>query len=245
MSKLFWSGVRYYAHNADLSGYANTVSVDHTYAMVETTNFNSGGAQEFIPGLESTSIEAGGQIDAGGAGLPDDAFWGLRRVVAARTIGPNNSGAVASVAYFTKASITDVKRFGAIGEILPWNESSQGSWPLVRGAFLSAAATAVTADGNGTAVQLTGTSATQRLYAAIHVLAYSGFTSVAAKIQSDDSGGFSSGTDRLTFTTITGVGSEVIRESSVGANADDQYRVVWDVTGSGSISAVVVVGVAG
>jgi hypothetical protein len=99
-----------------------------------------------------------------------------------------------------------------------------------------------TADGTGTAVALTGPSATQRLYATLHVLAYTGFTNVVFKVQSDDSGAFSSATDRITFATVTGVTNEFA--SVAGSfSSETHMRAFWDVTGSGSVTFVMAFGV--
>ena len=62
------------------------------------------------------------------------------------------------------------------------------------------------------------------------------------KVQSDDAVGFPSATDRITFSTVTGVGSEFT--SVAGAfNTETHLRASWTVSGTGSISFVVVCGV--
>jgi hypothetical protein len=57
----------------------------------------------------------------------------------------------------------------------------------------------------GTAVAMTGPTASQRLYAALNVTAAAG-TNLVVKIQSDDNSGFISATDRITFSTVSATG---------------------------------------
>lgn len=66
-------------------------------------------------------------------------------------------------------------------------------------------ASRTTAGLTGTAVALTGPTAAQRLYAILNVTAAAG-TNLAVKIQSDDNAGFTSPTDRITFSTVSATG---------------------------------------
>lgn len=101
---------------------------------------------------------------------------------------------------------------------------------------------AVTTSGlTGTAVALTGPTATQSLYAALNITAASG-TNLVVKVQSDDNSGFTSATDRITFSTASAVGWQW---SSVAGNLSTEtyWRVVATVA-SGSFTFAVSFGVA-
>jgi hypothetical protein len=91
---------------------------------------------------------------------------------------------------------------------------------------------------NGTAVNLG--DATTFIRTAVHVTNFtvlSGSPTVTAKIQSDDSSGMGSPTDRLTFATISNEGQEW-KEVLVnyGAGTEDWHRLVLTVGGTGSVT---------
>lgn len=248
MAKQVLLNVRAFVGPADLTGQSNKIELVDEMEEKETTNYSSGGAKEVLAGVESVAIGGEGQWNAGGAGYIDDEMWANRRIVEAWTIGPETAETTAP-AYLTQAVRTSAKLFTAIGEVLPWTLTAAGSWPLAYGQFTQAPGTALTADANGTGVQLGATSATQRLYASLHVLSVAGTLSptIACTIQSATSNAFSSPTTRLTFTTRSTVGGEIVR-SATGANAHTWYRAVFDLTDNGgtgmSFLAVAAIGIA-
>jgi hypothetical protein len=130
---------------------------------------------------------------------------------------------------------------GAKGEMATFEWSVPYDTAITQGKVLYPS-TATTADANGTAVAMTGPTAAQKLYAALHVTAFSGLTNVIVKIQSDDNSGFTSATDRITFTTATGTTSQF---TSVAGDfsSETHVRVNIDVTGTGSTTFVVMAGV--
>jgi len=248
VAKQILLNVRAFVGPADLTGQSNKIELVDAMEEKETTNYGSGGAKELLAGVESVAIAGEGQWNSGGAGYVDDEFWANRRVIEAWTIGPETA-AVGSPAYLTQALRTNAKLFTAVGEVLPWTLSAAGSWPLVLGQFTQAPGTALTADANGTGVNLGATSATQRLYASLHVLSVAGTLAptLACTIQSASSNAFSSPTTRLTFTTTAAAGGEIIR-SAPAVNAHTWYRAVFDLTDNGgtgmSFLAVAAIGIA-
>jgi hypothetical protein len=94
---------------------------------------------------------------------------------------------------------------------------------------------------NGTARQLGAVTASQRIYAAIHATAKSAFTSAVFKLQSDDNSGFSSPTDRITFTTITDLTSQFT--SLAGAITDDYWRIICSSFTGTSLTVYTAVGI--
>ena len=248
MAKQVLLNVRAFVGAADLTGQSNKVELDDMMEEKEVTNYGSGGAKELLAGLESVTIAAEGQIDYGDPGKIDDAMWANRRVVEAWTIGPETADASA-LAYLTKAVRTNAKLFGAVGDVNPWMLNAAGSWPVARGGITQAPGTALTADANGTGLQLGATSASQRLYASLHVLSVAGTLAptIACTIQSAAANTFASPTTRLTFTTTAAVGGEIVR-TAPGANAHTWYRAVFDLTDNGgsgmSFLVVAAIGIA-
>jgi hypothetical protein len=104
-----------------------------------------------------------------------------------------------------------------------------GSETLMRGTILKNATTNITGNGDGTAYELGAVTATERVYAAVHIHAVDGGT-VAVKIQSDDNEGMASATDRITFSTSTGVTSQW--KELAGPVTDTWWRANWTYAGT-------------
>ena len=81
------------------------------------------------------------------------------------------------------------------------------------------------------------------MYAGLHITAASGTTpTLVVKVQSDDNAGFTSATDRITFTSANSIGGQW--SSVAGAVTDDYWRVTWTVGGtSPSFTFVVALGI--
>lgn len=114
-------------------------------------------------------------------------------------------------------------------------QSSTG--PVVRGVLLHPGSVARSTSSTGVARQLGAAGATQRLYAALHVLSVSGSATptLTVKVQSDNAQGFGSSADQITFTNVTDVSAPDTRRqwaSVAGAIADDWYRVLWTISGT-------------
>lgn len=211
-----------------------------TAQAVEFTGFNDGGYQAFKPGLISCPF-ALTEFQDFATGVWDDQL-GVAQLGTSYplSVQPNTSGTetAGDPAYFTRGIITEYNPLsGEVGSAAMSPLTATSDTAVLRGVNLHPK-TARTTTGTGTAVAKAGASATQRVYGALHVFAYSGFTNVVVKIQSDDAVGFPSATDRLTFTTVTGTTSEYA--SAAGNWATETHlRASWTVTGTGSITFAV------
>lgn len=117
--------------------------------------------------------------------------------------------------------------------------------PVVRGTLMHPNATARTSSGTTTGVQVGAVGSTQTMYAALHVLSASGTSpTLDVIIESDDNSGFTSDTDRITFTQATGIGSEW--STVAGAITDDYWRIRYTIGGSATptFTFAVVIGIA-
>lgn len=149
-------------------------------------------------------------------------------------------------AYFTQLLKASLQPFGGqVGELdgFQWAGSGSGGVPLVPGTVMAAKAARTTSSNSGTALQLGAVSATQRLYAALHVFAASGTTpTLAVTVRSDNGVGFGTPVTQITFTSATGVTSQF--SSVAGAITDDWWRVDWVVGGTTpSFTFAVVIGI--
>ena len=144
---------------------------------------------------------------------------------------------------FGKIQQGSYNRGGNVGQRAEWTaEGKISSYVLTDGNIMATGAKTTTF--NGTARQLGALSATQKLYATLHATAKTTFTSAVFKVQSDDNSGFTTPTDRITFSTVTGLTSEFATPVS-GAITDDWWRVICSSFTGTSLTIYIAVGIAG
>ena len=213
-------------------------------ASVPLPSMNDGGFLSNRPGLKSGEFMIDKWQDFA-ADVWDDEL-GLAAVGSqyAFSVAPNSTGTetAGDPAWFSRGIATNYSPMSAaVGDPVKGPVSGVFDTVFVRGQVAHPKA-ARTATGTGTALTLTGPTAAQSLYVALHVTAYSGLTNVVFKVQSDDNSGFTTATDRITLTTVTGVTSQF---TSVAGDfsTETHHRVTWTVTGSGSVTFAAFVGV--
>jgi len=219
--------------SVNLGQFAATVGTDETVTMLEVPVVGGGGFMRRIPGRKLFAHSYSGYADFVPGG-PSVAFTpaslGAHQAV---TLLPDGGGAtVGDVAIFTRGRLGAFTPFGG-GEnaAATFSMDLEADTAQVHGALLHPITLARTATGNGTAVQRTGPSANQRVYAGLHVLAASGTTpSLTVRLQSDDNSGMTSPTDRITFTGATAAGWQF--SSAAGAITDSWWRATWTISGT-------------
>lgn len=223
-----------YAGGLDLSCFTNQVNVNVDVAEVDVTTFCSGGWTVPIGGLKSSVLSFSGPTDMATATAANKSAvdeylnvqlggdWPV-------TVVPAGSSAGA-VAYFTNSCLySRTILSGAVGDMAMHSVEYHGKNPVVRGVVETAQT--ITATGNSTGQQLGAVASGQRIWAAVHFLTADGTTpSITVKIQSDDNSGFTSPTDRITFTAATAKGAEFA--SAMGPFTDDYWRAEWTVSGT-------------
>ena len=233
-----------FAGAVDLTGRTRTIGFGPvTRAMQDATTMADGGYTVVVPGLISGSVDLG-LLDDFAAGNVDDVFGlaGLGSQFPV-SLAPNPTGTLTAgdPAWFTRAVQGSADKGGTKGEMAGTSITFGTDTAVVQG-YVAHPLAARTSTGTGTAVALGGPTASQSLYAALHVTAYSGLTNVVFKIQSDDNSNFTSATDRITFTTVTGTTSEW-KAVAGSFSSETHHRATWTVTGTGSVSFFAAVGV--
>jgi hypothetical protein len=236
------SAIRLLVNEIEVSSLISGWSTTHTRNLSEvTTAGQTPGAAgaKFVPGLRSGTLGIRGPQDS-------DESAGIHAEIAA-AIGVDNAflatclpdtDAVGKPAIFVLGDPTEWSIDSQVADAVGFTFSAMADEGAEMG-YVLAPLTARTADGNGTAVDRGDTPLTPTtlgLVAAIHTSAYSGFTSVAVKIQHSDDN--SIWADLVSFTSITAVGSELVRVAT-GTTVNRYVRVVTDVTGTGSITFLV------
>lgn len=247
MSAFVATASQVFVGHLDLTSLANEIMFGPlNRAMQPCTTFSDGGYSCVKPGLMSGLAVVKGYQDFADGVLDDEISVGQLGAQYPVAWAPNDDGLVAAAgdpAWFSRGLVGKLNPLGSgtTGEMAGFEYEFPFDAAIVQGK-VAAAKAAVTGDGNGTAVALAGPSASQRLYAALHVTAFSGFTDVVFKVQSDDGVGMASATDRITFTTVTGTTSQF---ASVAGDfsTETHHRITYDVTGTGSCTFFAVFGV--
>lgn len=237
--------------NVDIfaGGYAlesdtNKIAWSDEFAELPATTFGSEGKTEYLAGLHTTTIELGGWLNTA-TGRSEPVLRSMHGTVDGLfTWTPN--GTANDAAMFCRGLTSKLSKGGPVGEISPFsaNMVSNAAEGALDGHLILPRST-ITATGSATGFQNGAVASGRTLYAGLHVFSVSGSSTptITVKVQSDDNSGFSSATDRITFTAATALGSEL--KSLAGAIADDWWRVTYTVSGSSpSFSAAVVMAIA-
>ncbi len=231
MAAFVLTNVRLFAGGADFTSRTNQVELAAEVEDKDATTYGSGGWKEFLGGLKGGALGGEGQWEAGDLSKVDDDRWASMGAVTAYTVCPHAAD-VGNLAWTLKAMESKYQLGGQVGDIAPWTMAAASAWPLGRGKVGHPPGTARTATGSGTAVQLAAASASQYLYATLHVLSVAGTDTptLTVAVESDNAEGFPSTTNRITFTAATAVGGQISR--LVGAITDDWYRATWTISGT-------------
>ena len=237
MSELILTNCKLWYGGYDFSGNMNALACNAGAEMLDKTTFGNTSRRR-LAGLKTTEMQHEGYFSAG-TGEPDPILFGkVGGVADAMSISPT-TGADGERAFMASVIAGSYTPGGAIGEIMPFSVAAElAQDELVQGTVMHNATR--TAGGNGTARQLGAVSATQKLYAALHVTSITGGT-LTVSIESDDNSGMTSAVTQDSFTAATAIGGEWLTPIA-GAITDDYWRVTWTYTGT-TVDFIVVLGI--
>ena len=239
-----------FVNGLDLTGDTNMAKITAAKEVRDRTVFGHSARVRSMAGLGDTQLAAAGFHNGAAAGQ-DAAFRAnlYSDLINATLIIPAASGIAISagdVAWFFQATQAQYETGEAHGNDLLWNLSLQGGasgYPLCFGRALDAGQAAITADGNGTAVEIGAVAAGQYAYALMHVTEVSDGDAIDVTIESAPAGDFVGATTRFTFAQAAAPGSQFLARIA-GPITDTWWRAVYDVTGSGvSIKCAVVLAI--
>lgn len=230
-----------WVHDVAIHDVAHTVQFATTREAKDATVFGNT-ARTNKPGLFTTQVSVQGYADM--TGYDADLFDIYDNATTAPiSIAPTSADG--DTAYTMQSLTATLSPLGAsVGDMAAVSLEASGTGGVrpVRGLILHPE-TARTATAVGTGRQLGAVSATQSVYAALHVVTASAADTLDVIVQSDDNAGFTSPTTRLTFTQATGQTAEW--KSAAGAITDDYWRVSYTIAGtSPSFTFAVVCGIA-
>lgn len=235
------------AGGLDLACFANSVQLSAEVSELDATTFCSSGWTTPIAGRRSTMMTASGPTDmatatAAQTSAVDEVLAVTLGTVYPFSVVPMGSSAGA-VGYFSQGMLqTRTVLDGSAGDLATHSVTFKGTSPLIRGTVDTEAT--ITSSSSSTGALLGAVSATQRVWAVVHVLTAGGTSTptLTVKIQSDDNSGFTSPSDRITFTAATAKGGQF--SSAVGAITDTYWRATWTVSGTNpSFQTRIIIGI--
>lgn len=237
MAVLSLTDARIWIGQYDISADTNQVETSQTVADLDATNFDSAGWVERIAGLKTAMYDVSGFINYT-ANQSEDAFddaLGVAGVV----VSIAADSAEGDTAVFGRGLNVNLTRGAKVGDIAPVSGSITGSHPqgMVEG-IIAAPKTSISGAtiSGSTGVQHGAIAAGEVGYASLHVFSVGGGGTLTVKMQSDDNSGFTSGTDRITFTDSTAAGYQW--GSVSGAITDDYWRATWALDTGTAVFAV-------
>lgn len=241
MGELVAVGAFLYAGGHDFTGDIKQWNVDGGSETKDKTTFRNSGGRLKRTGLLTAAFSMNGFTDLSEDGQDVHLFTAYSgrssRVI---TVGNDETEGQPCVMMQGLTAAFNPGGGGPVGELSAFSAngvSSDGTGAM-RGTLLLEQTAVTTTGAKGTAAQLGAVSATQYLYATLHLLGTAG-ASITAVIESDDNAGFTSATTRYTFSSLTASGG-YWATPVVGAIADDYFRLrVTAVSGSWTVASAV------
>lgn len=228
---------RFFLDGYDLSGDTNSLDLAVSTAAVDNTCFGAT-VRTDLAGLRGWTCGAAGLLTMADDGSEEQFNAKWNRASSVLTMSP--TGTDGDRAYIGTVAQSEYQSTGRIGDALKWTWSGMARDLLVPASIIHTKASRSTT-GSGTAFQLGAVASGKSLYAALHVFTATG-TSLVVKVQSDDNSGFSSATDRITFSTVTtSVASQL--SSVAGSITDDYWRITYTIVGTGPYVLAVAAGI--
>lgn len=222
MAKQVLTGARVWAGAQSFSGSANAATVGVSSDELEATTLQ-----------DDTHVLAGG-IKTGAisvAGYWDDTAVdpGCFSAVGSALPVTVSIGATVGDAAYCMAAMEAEYGFGdQVGALLPFDLRAAATASGVARGMLAANG-AITATGNGTALQIGAVPSGKNLVITLHATAVSGTPNLTVAVQSDNGAGFGTPATVGTFTAMTAVGSQVMVVP--GPIADDYFRLSYTMSG--------------
>ena len=198
-----------YLGPADLTTYTDNVQMGpFKFDAVKMPTFGSGGNMVQKPGLFSIMMDASGFNDFAASALDQT----VNIIANGRTQYPFSAVpgigitpiATGDRAFMSRGVLSEGSPMDPfkVGDAVGYRLHLTGDTAGVRG-YVGLPRAARTTTTTGAAVAQAGPTATQNLYAALHVFAATGTPTLDVTIQSDDNAGFTTPTTRITFTQAT------------------------------------------
>jgi hypothetical protein len=131
-----------------------------------------------------------------------------------------------------------------VGQLLPYSATAHTRGRIIDGTVVLSPLANKTSTGSATSQNLGAVSATQKVYAALHVLSVAGTSTptITCIVRSAAAANMSGPTTRISFTAATATGGQLL--STAGAITDTWWDVQYTISGSSpSFQAICTVGI--
>ena len=235
MATQVYKDCKVYLGEKDISADLNNVAISDGAEMQDDTTMGDD-TRSNKAGLKTVGVAIEGFVQAD-TDLVEDTIWDkFAAVDEVLTMCPE-TGADGEVAFVLKSVIANYNPGGSVGDMYAFTVDANATGDLYKGTIM---ATGVeTATGTGVARQLGAVGATEKVYAALHVLEATAVSTLDVIIQSDDAVGFPAPDDEITFVQATAAGTQLL--SADGAITNDYWRVSWTIGGAAPSFTFVVV----
>lgn len=256
MATYVQTAAQLFSGGTKLTCYTDQLSLEMNADPVEFTNYCSSGAREYRQGLRTWQVSGQGFADFAAVGATTGGLVPGEEIIPANMSATTNltvcpvDGSEGAVAYLADGAYSQMMLLGgAVGDPGRYGFTAvpatlADGHKMVRG--LLEANRTVTSSSNTTGSNTLGAvGASQRLSASLHVFTLSGTSpTLDVKVQSDDNSGFTTPTDRITFTQATTRSGQFSYVN--GAITDTYWRVTWTLGGSATptVAFAVAIGIA-
>lgn len=225
------TAARFLYHSVDLGAQSSQFRLQSAVELQDVTTFGST-ARKRIPGLLVPTLDYRGFWDLG-TNL-DSVLDAAISSSTARPLSVSPTDTVGDRAFLTEVLKATMRRGGSVGEAAQLEGTFE---PIARNllkGYIAATGTK-TSTANGAGINAGAVTASQFLYAALHVPPTVSGTlpTLDVTIQSDSDDTWASPTTRITFTQKTAEGSQFATPVA-GAITDTWWRAVWTIGGTGA-----------
>ena len=235
MGQLIFTNGKFFLGEFDISGDLNSIALNYGANEQDDTVFGDD-TESVRGGLLSVGFGISGFVNTD----PDSKIFSSMGVADTPVTIAAEGADDGEKSWIIPGMFADYAPGGSVGDMHSFDANGKGK-ALVEATVLGN--TTYTTTTTGTGRQLEAISATQTLYAALHVITVSGGTpTLDVTIESDDNAGFTSAVQRIAFTQATAATSEI--QTLDGAITDDYFRAVFTIGGSTpSFLAIISVGI--
>lgn len=220
--------VKLYVDGYDFSGDMNALGLDYGCDVKDSTTYGQD-TRIGKGGLKTVSLAEAGLWQGSAT---KDKIWFDNIGVAGKPVSVMpTTGAIGERAFFFNSLNSQYTPDMPLGEVMKFTVTAQTTSDLVQGNVLFPLTTSASSS-TSTAQEFGAVSATQSLYAALHVMTVSGTNpTLDVLVQSDTAVGFPSAATKLTFVQKVAIGSE-FQAVGPAAITDTWWRISYTIGGT-------------
>lgn len=226
----------------DFTTDSNKISVEASVDDQDSTVFGSGGWKGRVGGLKDVDLSLEGFWQSATSDAVDpESFPDLG--VPDRPITVSPTGTALDVAYLLQAGKFKYSIGDQVGNLMPFKLECSGTngVGVVRGQVAKARGSVSGTGPLGSAVNLGAPTASQYVYAALHIFGTPG-TTITVQVQSDDNAGMSSPTTRGTIGPLTAAGGTWLARVAGPFSGETYWRMnVSAITGTFIVGGAIAV----